>query len=118
MEGATGYGLLDEKKAEHQIQDYRELVKDLSKARSGVSLALSTLRSTEWCAEYILKKMAWVDERLLPETRNKLGDASRILEERTEFTLSAIQHAILRGGVKERLEGQHSTVRYQPKATT
>ncbi|KAL4875860.1 hypothetical protein BJY04DRAFT_200953 [Aspergillus karnatakaensis] len=110
VEGSTGYGLLEQKGEETSYQDYRMLVKDLSKARSGYHLALATLHSTQWCAEYILKRIPWVEERLLPETRDKLADASRRLAERTEYTLSTIQHALLRGGVKERLEGQHSTL--------
>ncbi|KAL2864027.1 uncharacterized protein BJX67DRAFT_229958 [Aspergillus lucknowensis] len=109
MEGSTGYGLLDERRGDH-VQDYRTLVKELSKARSGVHLALSTLKSTQWTAEFILRKMDWVDERLAPGTRESLREASRILTERTEFVLSTIQHALVRGGVKERVEGQHSTL--------
>lgn len=118
MEGATGYGVLNEK--QDNFLDHRMLVKQLSKARSGVHLALATLHSTRWCVEFILKKIDWVDERLTPQTRDRLknlntgghmqGDASGALRERAEFVSSTIEHAVLRGGVKERLEGQHSTL--------
>ncbi|KAL4757464.1 uncharacterized protein BDW70DRAFT_153304 [Aspergillus foveolatus] len=118
MEGATGYGVLNER--QDNFLDHRMLVKQLSKARSGVHLALATLHSTRWCVEFILKKIDWVDERLTPETRDRLknlntgghmqGDASGALRERAEFVSSTIEHAVLRGGVKERLEGQHSTL--------
>ncbi|KAL4904039.1 hypothetical protein BDW74DRAFT_155046 [Aspergillus multicolor] len=111
MEGATGYGVLNEKgPGADDYLDHRMLVKHLSKARSGVHLALATLRSTKWCVEFILRKIDWVDERLTPETRDRLGHASMCLRERAEFVSSTIEHALLRGGVKERLEGQHSTL--------
>ncbi|KAL4915412.1 hypothetical protein BDW62DRAFT_212753 [Aspergillus aurantiobrunneus] len=99
MEGDTGYSLLNEKRDEGQLQDYRTLVKGLSKARSGVHLALATMRSTQGCTEFIMEKIPFVDQRFAPETREKLRDASRALHERTQFTLSAIQHAMLRGGL-------------------
>ncbi|KAL4947305.1 hypothetical protein BDW69DRAFT_199759 [Aspergillus filifer] len=110
MEGATGYGLLAENQA--VLPDYRVLVKDLSRARSGVHLAMATLRSTQWCTEYIAKRLSFVEGRFTPETRGRLGNgvAARMLQERAEFMVSTILHASLRGGVKERLEGQHSTL--------
>ncbi|RDW84181.1 uncharacterized protein DSM5745_04507 [Aspergillus mulundensis] len=110
MEGATGYGVLNENA--EAVLDHRMLVKALSQARSGVHLALSTLRSTKSCVEFILRKIDWVDERLSPEThaRLKARHASTALRERAEFVASTIEHALLRGGVKERLEGQHSTL--------
>ncbi|KAL5044303.1 hypothetical protein BDW71DRAFT_209515 [Aspergillus fruticulosus] len=74
------------------LLDHRMLVTHLSKARSWVHLALATLRSTQWCVEFILKKIDWVDERLTPETRGRLKnmygggsmqmDAPRALRER------------------------------------
>ncbi|KAL4792685.1 hypothetical protein BDV19DRAFT_368253 [Aspergillus venezuelensis] len=110
MEGATGYGLLAENQA--VLPDYRVLVKNLSRARSGVHLAMATLRSTQWCAEYIVRKLPFVEGRFTPETRDRLGNgvAARMLQERAEFMISTISHSLLRGGVKERLEGQHSTL--------
>ncbi|KAL4974584.1 hypothetical protein BDW66DRAFT_161147 [Aspergillus desertorum] len=118
MEGPTGYGVLNER--QDNFLDHRMLVKDLSKARSEVHLALATLRSTQWCVAFILSRIDWVEERLTPETRARLKnanagghgplDAPRALRERAEFVSSTIEHALLRGGVKERLEGQHSTL--------
>ncbi|KAL4783757.1 hypothetical protein BJX76DRAFT_357661 [Aspergillus varians] len=110
MEGATGYGLLDGDGNQGQFQDYRTLVKSLSKARSGVHLSLATLRSTQWCVQFILKKLEFVNGRLSSETRDRLQGSSAMLEERVEFTLSTIDHALIHGGLKEQLEGQHSTL--------
>ncbi|KAL5333801.1 hypothetical protein BJX70DRAFT_45556 [Aspergillus crustosus] len=110
MENATKADKENQDGTDNHIQNYRTLVKDLSKARNDIHLALATLRSTQWGVEYILTKIPWVDAKLRPEIREQLSDASRQLTERTEFTLSTIQHAIQRGGVKERLEGQHFTL--------
>ncbi|KAL4981324.1 hypothetical protein BDW68DRAFT_193020 [Aspergillus falconensis] len=93
VDRATGYGILNER--QDDLLDHRMLVTHLSKARSWVHLALATLRSTQWCVEFILKKIDWVDERLTPETRGRLKnmygggsmqmDASRALRERAAF---------------------------------
>ncbi|KAL4734450.1 hypothetical protein BDV11DRAFT_198180 [Aspergillus similis] len=113
MEAATGYGVLNER--QDNFLDHRMLVKQLSKARSGVHLALATLRSTQWCVEFILKKIDWVDKRLTPETRNRLkalntgghmqGDASGALRERAEFVSSTIEHRCCAGGSRRDSKG-------------
>ncbi|KAL2810541.1 hypothetical protein BJX63DRAFT_423005 [Aspergillus granulosus] len=81
---STGYGFQN-KKGAGNFQDYRTLVKELSKARSGVHLSLATLTSTRWMVEYILNKIEWVDARLAPGTREGLLEASRVLTEEVEF---------------------------------
>ncbi|KAL3461946.1 hypothetical protein BJX64DRAFT_260015 [Aspergillus heterothallicus] len=115
METSTGHGLERSPRNttdREELQDYRTPVKELSKARSGVHLAFATLRSTMWTTEFVLKKMCWVDGGLEARTREALEKvaATRVLTERVEFVQSTIQHALLRGGVQERLEGQHATL--------
>ena len=109
MEDATGYGIRGDGEDEVNFVDYRTMVKSLSQARSGICVELSDLRLTHTCVGYILKKLPFVDERLSPAVRDTLRESSSRLQERAEYTMSAIEHAI-ESGHKERLDGHHATV--------
>lgn len=109
VESATGHGVEGDTTKKEGSEDYRALVKSLSRARSGRHTAVEDLQSVEWCVEFILKKIKFMDERLPPDTLAKLGNSSMILQERAEFILSATQHAMLSSN-KERFEAQHATV--------
>lgn len=109
VERSTGHGVEGEGTLKEGSADYRVLVKSLSRARSGTHTAVEDLQSMEWCVEFILKKIKFMDDRLPPDTRAKLGNSSMRLQERAEFMLSATQHAMLSGN-KERFEAQHTTL--------
>lgn len=109
VEKSTGHGVEGDRTLKEGSEDYRVLVKNLSKARSGIHTAIEDLQSVQWCVEFILKKIQFLDDRLPSDTRAKLGNSSTRLQERAEFILSATQHAMLSSN-KERFEAQHATV--------
>ncbi|KAH8810749.1 hypothetical protein F5884DRAFT_875544 [Xylogone sp. PMI_703] len=110
IEDMTGYGFRIVQENEERVVDYRGLVRRLGYDQSQLCLAQSTISATQLSAEFIRKKLQYLNQNLPVEYRRKLESSSQMLEERVEFFLSNVEHVKLYAGLHERMQSQQTVL--------
>jgi hypothetical protein len=110
IENKTGYSISIVEDEWTPPSDYRGLVRRLGQAQSQLHLALATISTARFAAEFIRQKLRHLNQVLSEECQGKLKISSQMLDERVEFLLSSIEHAHLYNNLKERMQSQQSVV--------
>ncbi|KAL7939061.1 hypothetical protein V8C35DRAFT_290078 [Trichoderma chlorosporum] len=110
IESRTGHGLIISGSESDNPSDYRALVKELSKSQSELYLALATISASRISTRFIERKVQLLSRDVPVELQKKLVPLKPILDERIEWLLNNMEHALIMDGMKERMEAQQTVI--------